>query len=211
MAPSVEGTPATGPSRSAEAWLAAERDAERRGELLLAYDLAGRGLEEHPGDLGLRYRSVLALARAGSTAQAARRFAELDLSSVDTEDVASLEARIHKDVALAAPAAERPHLARAAADAYRSISRRTGRYFPAINAATLTLVAGDVPGARASARDALSLVGASGETGYFAAATEAEAQLLLGDLGAARRARLAPGACTTGITARCRPPAASCG
>ena len=49
-------------------------------------------------------------------------------------------------------------------------------------------MAGDVPGARALARDALSLVGASGETGYFAAATEAEAQLLLGDLGAARRA-----------------------
>lgn len=176
------------PSRTVEAWLEAVLDAERRGELLLAFDLAGRGLEEHPGDVGLRYRAVLALARTGSTAQAARQFAALDLSSVDSEDVTSLMARIQKDVALSASGDERRRLAGEAAAAYRSIRDRTGGYFPAINAATLLLLAGDDSGARVLARDALDIVRSSGERGYFAAATEAEAYLLLGDDSGARAA-----------------------
>ena len=175
-------------SRSTAAWLGAVRDAERRGELLEAFDLAGRGLEEHPGDVGLRYRAVLALARSGSTAEAGRRFGELALSSVDSEDVAALGARIQKDVALASSGAERLARARDAAGAYWSIRARTGGYFPAINAATLLLVARDGAGARALARDALDLVASSGETGYYAAATEAEAYLLLGDRDSARAA-----------------------
>jgi hypothetical protein len=35
-------------------WLTAVRDAERRGELLAAFDLADRGLEEHPDDIWLK-------------------------------------------------------------------------------------------------------------------------------------------------------------
>lgn len=188
MSASGDAPPNEVPSRTAEAWLAAVRDAERRGELLSAFDLAERGLDEHPGDMALRYRAVLALARTGSTGQAARRFSELGLSSVDTEDVAALEARIRKDVALGAVGDERRRLAVEAAQAYRGIRERTHGYFPAINAATLTLVAGDPAGARALARDALDLVVASGESSYFAAATEAEARLLLGDDAGARRA-----------------------
>ncbi|HEY5025398.1 MAG TPA: adenylate/guanylate cyclase domain-containing protein [Acidimicrobiales bacterium] len=169
------------PSRTTETWLEAVRDAERRGELLSAFDLAARGLEEYPGDVELRYRAVLALARTGSTGQAARRFVELDLSAVDTEDVAALEARIQKDEALAATGDERRRLAAHAATTYRIIRDRTRGYFPAINAATLTLVAGDTSTAQTLAREALELVSSSGETSYFAAATDAEARLLLGD------------------------------
>jgi class 3 adenylate cyclase len=164
------------------------RNAERRGELLSAFDLAERGLEEYPGEAALRFRAVLSLARTGSTSQAARRFVEFDLSSVDTEDVAALEARIQKDEALAAEGSERRRLAARAATAYRVIRDRTQGYFPAINAATLTLVAGDTEAARALARDALDLVAASGEGSYFAVATEAEARLLLGDEEGARAA-----------------------
>jgi len=181
-----DGSPTVEPSRTAEAWLASVRDAERRGELLSAFDLAERGLEEHPGDVSLRHRAVLALARTGATSQAQRRFADLGLSSVDTEDVAALEARIQKDAALAASGDERRRLAAHAATAYRVIRDRSRGYFPAVNAATLTLVAGDVSGAHALARDALDLVATSGESSYFAAATEAEARLLLGDEGGAR-------------------------
>jgi hypothetical protein len=183
-----DAQPSAAPSRTADAWLQAVRDAERRGELLAAFDLAERGLEEYPGDVALRFRAVLSLARTGSTGQAARRFIELDLSSVDTEDVAALEARIQKDEALAAVGAERRRLAARAATAYRVIRDRTHGYFPAINAATLTLVAGDATAARALARDALGLVAAAGDRSYFAVATEAEAHLLLGDDNGARGA-----------------------
>ena len=181
------------PTRTAAEWLESVRDAERRGEPLAAFDLAGQGLEQHAGDVELRYRAVLALARSGSTAQAAREFDELGLSAVDSEDVGALDARIQKDFALAASGAERRRLAGVAAAAYLRIRERSQGYFPAVNAATLTLVAGDAAGARRLARESLDLVGVSGETSYFSAATEAEALLLLGDVagagGALDRAR----------------------
>ena len=176
------------PSRTAAEWLESVRDAERRGEPLAAFDLAGQGLEQHAGDVELRYRAVLALARSGSTAQAAREFDELGLSAVDSEDVGALHARIQKDFALAASGAERRRLAGVAAAAYLRIRDRSQGYFPAVNAATLTLVAGDAAGARRLARESLDLVAMSGETSYFSAATEAEALLLLGDVAGAGRA-----------------------
>jgi len=60
--------------RPATDWLEAVKDAERRGELLTAVDLAEQGLAERPDDLWLKHRAVLALARAGATEEAARRF-----------------------------------------------------------------------------------------------------------------------------------------
>jgi hypothetical protein len=91
------------------------RREERRGELLAAYDTADSALEEHPGHVELAFRAVLALARTGSTGEAARRFAELGLSSVDTDDVSALAARIEKDTALAATGEARRRLAASAA------------------------------------------------------------------------------------------------
>lgn len=103
-------------SRTPAQWLGAVRDAERRGELLTAVDLAERGLAEHPGDVSLEHRAVLALARAGSTEEAARRFADYRLALVDDEDVAALGARLEKDFALATDGDGRAeHAARAAA------------------------------------------------------------------------------------------------
>ena len=184
---SVDDAQAADPdSRPAAEWLEMVRREERRGELLAAYDLANRGLEEHPEDVDLAYRAVLALARTGSTSEAERRFVELHLTDIDTEDVAALWARIVKDRALAASGEERRQLAEAAALAYQRIADQNRAYFPAINAATLHLVAGDPAMARSLASEVLSLVEASGETTYYAAATRAEAELLLGDPGSAR-------------------------
>jgi Tetratricopeptide Repeats-Sensor len=168
--------------------LAAVADAERRGELLAAVDLAEQGLEEHPGEPELQYRAVLALARAGSTEQAALRFEEYGLREVGTEDVLALEARIAKDVALAAGGEERRLLALRSAALYAQAFAATGGYYPAINAATLMLVGGNVEASRTLARTALERLHETGEHDYFAAATEAEARLLLGEAGAAREA-----------------------
>jgi hypothetical protein len=185
--PSVDDSQLPDPeSRPPSHWLAMVRQEERRGELLSAYDIANRGLEEHPENVDLAYRAVLALARTGSTSEAERRFADLHLTDVDTGDVAALRARILKDRALGASGEERRRLAEAAALAYQRIADRSGDYFPAINAATLRLVAGDTATAADLASKALSLVDASGDMTYYAAATRAEAQLLLGDPGSAR-------------------------
>ena len=156
------------------------------GELLAAYDLARRGLEEHPGDVDLAYRAVLSLARTGATYEAERRFSELGLPEIDSEDVSALGARIQKDRALAAMGDERRRLAAVAASSYKRIWDRSGSYFPAINAASLSLVAGDLGIARTLAAEALASVEASGDKSYYAVATQAEARLLLGEVGAAR-------------------------
>ncbi len=171
-----------------ESWLAAVLDAERRGEVLTALDLADRGLEEHPDSLWLGHRAVLALARAGATEQAARRFDDYGLVSEEAthEDIASLRARIAKDGALAArdPAIRQREAADAAA-AYAAVFERTGGYYPAVNAATMSLLSGDPERASELARQVLAVLQAGDESSYYAAATEAEAQLLLGDVPAA--------------------------
>src|SRR3954449_10897165 len=95
-------------------------EAERRGEMLMAFDLAERALAEQPDDLWLKHRAVLALARAGSTGEAARHFADYGLSGVEDEDIAALEARIAKDLAI-----EHGGGFARAAELYEAIFRRT--------------------------------------------------------------------------------------
>ena len=167
-------------------WLDAVKLEERRGELLSAFDLAQRGLAEHPDDLWLKHRAVLALARAGATEEAARRFEQYGLAAVPDEDVAALEARIAKDLALTADGSERSAEAARAAGLYGAVFARTGGYYPAVNAATLWLVAGEAPRSRELAAIVLELLAAEPADSYYAAATEAEARLLLGEEDRAR-------------------------
>jgi hypothetical protein len=173
-------TPSPEPSTANE-WLEAVRAEERRGEFLAEIDLANRGLERYPDDLRLKHRSVLALARAGSTNEAARRFAELGLGAVEDDEIAALGARIEKDFALSADGETRRRHAEQAAEAYTAIYVRTGDYYPAVNAATLMLLAGDVERSRFLAREVLAVLEREEDRSYYADATAAEASLLLGD------------------------------
>jgi tetratricopeptide (TPR) repeat protein len=175
--------------RTAGAWLEAVKAEERRGELLTAFDLAERGLAEHPDDIWLKHRAVLALARAGATGAAASRFDEYGLAAIPDEDVAALRARIAKDLALGTKAPMRRRRAAQAAALYQAVFERTGGYYPAVNAATLWLVAGDKTRSVNLASRVLEIL-ASGADGasYYAAATEAEARLLRKEIQAARAA-----------------------
>ena len=188
--------PHAGPD--ADGWLTAVRAAERQGELLTATDLAERGLEAYPNDRRLQYRAVLALARAGSTDEATRRYERYGLDQVDDEDAQALSARLAKDTALSTSGPARERAAQLAADRYAVVFDRTGGYFSAVNAATLTLVAGQPARARELAAGVLAALDRAAETSYYAAATAAEAKLLLGDTDAAhadlvRAAELADG------------------
>jgi tetratricopeptide (TPR) repeat protein len=122
----------------------------------------------------------LALARAGATEEASNRFRFYGLDAVGDEDVAALRARIAKDKALSSRELAKRAGAARAATLYAEVFARTGGYYPAINAATLWLVAGDVAESVQLARRVLELVAGSGEVSYYAAATAAEAELLLG-------------------------------
>jgi class 3 adenylate cyclase len=175
-------------TRAVEKWHEAVEDAERRGELLLAVDFAERGLVEYPNDLWLKHRAVLALARSGSTVEAARRFDQYGLGRAEEEDVAALGARIAKDEALGVAGPLRRQRALRAAAEYREIFARGGGYYPAINAATLSLIGGEPRHAKALAQHVLGLLADTPADSYYAIATEAEAHLVLGDEAAARAA-----------------------
>jgi class 3 adenylate cyclase len=172
-------------TRTPESWLKEVKTLERRGELLSAYDVASHGLAEHPNNPWLKHRAVLALARAGATETARRQYAHLGLEKYDDEDIAALDARLDKDTALLAQGPERTSLAEQAADKYEKIYRRTHGYYPAINAATLKLLAWKIPQANALAREVLGIlagkIGSTDEDTYYRAATEAEAHLILRD------------------------------
>jgi hypothetical protein len=155
---------------------------------LTAFDLAERGLDEHPEDLWLKHRAVLALARAGATEEAARRFEDYGLVGHADEDIAALRARIAKDLALAAEGPERRRQASVAAALYDAVFTDSGGYYPAVNAATMWMVAGDADRARERACDVLRLLAGGRDDSYYAAATEGEAYLLCGDVPAARHA-----------------------
>jgi len=171
-----------------EAWLEAVKGAARRGELLSAVDVAEQGLAEYPDELWLKHGSVLALARAGATEEAGRRFERHGLAASREEEIAALGARIAKDLALAAHADQRTIEAARARDLYEAIYRRTRGYYPAINAATLSLLAEEPDRARELATVVLKLLRSGRDASYYAAATEGEAHLLLGDVAAARDA-----------------------
>jgi hypothetical protein len=83
MDPTGEDRPEV-PTRTADEWLEAVLRSERRGELLTAFDLAERGLVEHPEDVRMRYHAVLVLARTGATTQAMQWCGAFDLSSADS-------------------------------------------------------------------------------------------------------------------------------
>ena len=112
---------------------------------------------KHPDNIWLRHRAVLALARAGSTGEAARRFDEYGLAEIDDEDVQSLHARIAKDLALGGGEA-REGTDSEAASLYCDVFRHTSGPYPGVNAATLLLLAGRVEKARQIATRVLELI-----------------------------------------------------
>ena len=172
-------------------WIDRVKTAERSGDFLVAYDIATQGLAEHPDSLDLRYLATRVLARSGATDQAAALYKRFELDRERKLDFVTLGARIAKDGALAAPADRRTAL-RAAAAAYGRAYARTPNHYPAVNAATLYLLAGDPERARLYARRALKASERGSDRNslesYYRLASRAEAALICGDAEKARQA-----------------------
>jgi class 3 adenylate cyclase len=181
-------------------WLNDARSHAAAGDHLLAYDVAMHGLERHPGDAALKHAAVLALARSGATAKARDLYLELGLGNVSRgdvpsklyTDVASLGARIARDLALASDPEQRQQLLAQAAHRYREIFEETGDYYPGVNAATLALLAGHPPEANALAASVRAIcerrIADGVEGDYYIWATLAEVHLIARDEEAAAEA-----------------------
>jgi hypothetical protein len=134
--------------------------------------------------------SIVAYARAGAEGEAWRR---LEAGGFAADDPAALAVRgslLKRRAASARDPEARRRLWSQAAQAYGRAAdiQRTATY-PFINAATLSLLAGDAAAARDRAERVLGLIeaGEDGpETPYWRGATQAEALLLLGRTDAAR-------------------------
>jgi hypothetical protein len=163
--------------------LAQARRALDSGNYLRCYDLLRRAQERGLASQELDYLSLLALANAGSTELALKCYRSHSIPPTADEDWLALEGRLLKDqAAAAAPAAE----------AYHAAFERTGGRFPALNAASMYLLAGAAETALPLARRLLDELGggdAADETDdYYRSVTEAEAALLLGDINRAHTA-----------------------
>lgn len=180
------------PPQHIDGWKTLVTGYEQRSMVLRAYDAAERALEAFPGDKWLQHRAVLALARSDATETALARFKEYELSGEIDEEIASLSARLAKDLVWLASGDDRIEKAKAAADAYERVYTQTGGYYPGINAATLRLIAGDGYSSCALARRLLgeleSTPSGRGLEEYYRLATFAEAHLLLGETKSARTA-----------------------
>jgi class 3 adenylate cyclase len=186
-------------------WLSRYDLARRAGDFIHAYDLARQALTQHPDDMRLEYRALLALVRSGAIDTAEARIAKLAadgvIDGVPDEHLASefggLRARLFKDRAFSEMGPERRKFFRLSAEAYQqAFERQSTRAFLAINAASMWLFAEDNDRSLNMARIALRLANSEGP--YYALATIGEAQILLNDLAAARNAfaeagRRAPG------------------
>ena len=167
------------------------------GEFFRAYDLAVEAHEAFPDDVRFAHRAVLSLANAGATDLALEKYEALGLGRHRNVDTKSLLGRLRKDQGFAAKGEARPRLldeARAIyQDAYEMAvaSGDAESYYPAINAATLALLAGNEVLSEHLARQVLALLDprlariAGAPDAYWVLATVLEAHLLVGELDAA--------------------------
>ena len=167
------------------------------GEFFRAYDLAAEALELFPGDVWLAHRAVLSLANAGATALALEKYYAFGLAQRTETDVRSLLGRLKKDQAFGETGEARAALFRDGRALYEHAFRAATdagdpeAYYPAINAATLALLAGDTQAAGRLSGEVLDLVApriASADEAapdwYWVLASALEAHFIRGDLDA---------------------------
>lgn len=122
---------------------------------------------------------IAALARAGAADHAWEVFQASGLAASAAPADLSLKGRLLKELGRRAEGDERRKFYHRSAEAYRLAAQRGGGAYPLINAATLSLLAGDEASARLHALAALDAPEEQHETPYYQVATRAEALLVL--------------------------------
>jgi len=161
------------------------REALNAGLNAQALDLARAAIADDPGAAEIRYLGALASARMGAIGEAEKWLGEIDRESLGNSPLAvevwSLAGRIAKERF----AATRDRTSAAARDfAHKSIESYerafalSGSAYPAVNAATMAMLAGDSSAASRLARQALAAPVTAED--HWHHATRGEALLLLG-------------------------------
>ena len=120
------------------------QDALRSGDMFALFERTREAIEILPDDPEVRYLQALAMARLGDPHAALRLYRRNRVEELGTEDALALRARLLKDLAVRASGAERVELFRQSSRAYLRAYEMSDGYFSGINAATTSLLAGDV-------------------------------------------------------------------
>ena len=165
----------------------------RKGEPLVAYDVAYDGLKLAHGDLRLQQLQALALARSGVTARANSILTALWEAGNTDPETSGLLARTHKDLwlALCERCEGREHLQKAQTlyqSGYENAVAKDdidGGVYNGINAASTALLMGDSAVAARLAAEVAALCDRRAPPDYWSLASKAEAMLVRGDFEAA--------------------------
>jgi class 3 adenylate cyclase len=159
------------------------------GQAAAAFELASIGLLQHPGDHELLFFRAWALARGRNLLKASEYVQELltvpSLNAKLKGEALSLAGRLKKD---RYQSSKKPHLAGESAELYETAHQLTNDSYPAVNAATMSLLAGHpTDKVRQLAQTALRLAEAERQQpgrveDYWLQATLGEAHLLLGNM-----------------------------
>ena len=176
----------TSPPRDPNDLMAEAKQAGHRGEQILAFDIAQKGLEHHPGHTGLQRQAIYALILSGATQEANRRFIEYGLASQRIHpDIAALEARLLKESAFTEDRVTNTKKLKQAALAYQRLFEQTQESYYGINAASLFCILGETDLAQELAQATLRLTQRPQAQGTDAHVQQliirAEAALLLTD------------------------------
>ena len=153
------------------------------------FELAQEGLAYHPSDRHLEYLRALSLARSGNTSRAMKFVDELlkvrRLEVGIKVETLSLKGRLYKDLFQRTRSVQkRKERAELAARFYRKAFDLKGDSFPAINAATMSLLAGRHSVSKKLARSVIRCVKSESSKGledYWLLATLGEAYVLVGN------------------------------
>lgn len=165
----------------------------RKGEPLIAYDVASDGLKLAEGDVRLQQLQGLALARSGATAPANRILAALWEAGHKDPETTGMLARTNKDLWLmlcdkceGGGHLERAHeLYKSGYDNACKSGDINGGIYNGINAASTALLIGDREGAARLAEEVIALCDCCAPANYWSLASKAEAKLVRHELEAA--------------------------
>ena len=167
------------------------KEADNSGAYMQAADYAETSLallDDVLGDtdrITLQYYLVRSVVRSGAADRAANLFQKFHLAEQNDVDILALWPRILKEQALRLIGSKRKAMFYKAAEAYEGIYRRTGNYYPAVNAATLFRMSDQNDRSREMAQATFDAIDGEADS-YWKSATLAEASIVSGNAAKAK-------------------------
>jgi len=149
----------------------------QRGLIFDAYNMCKRALKQDEDSLRINQLFALILAKLGVTDQSLSIIQKLYNEGHSDPETSGILARIHKDIHKASKNSDHAQQSR---DIYLQSFNDTGEYYPGINAASMSLVLGEIKKAKSIAKQVIKSIDKN-NLDYWSLATLGEAFLITED------------------------------